>query len=212
MRRVLESLLPAVLLVSVSAWAIPHARADVQPAPAVQFERLEGLSHNSVFTILQDQRGFLWIGTADGDWSVAASDGVLSIAPSNGDGFFGWDQAGTVAVEPVEGPPSAFALRAAYPNLFTTQVTLPFDAPEPVHVRLGIYDVLVGDARIVDAVSPLHNNKPGLIRLVLFASAVGSSAASRSPCRVERWSWNRTPIADSNLRTQSAIRHSTSSA
>ncbi len=30
------------------------------------FERLEGLSHNSVFALLQDRQGFLWVGTQDG--------------------------------------------------------------------------------------------------------------------------------------------------
>lgn len=33
---------------------------------SAQFRRLDGLAHNTVFSVLQDRRGFLWIGTADG--------------------------------------------------------------------------------------------------------------------------------------------------
>ncbi len=40
----------------------------VAVASAFEFERVdvEGLSHNSVYAILQDRQGFLWLGTADG--------------------------------------------------------------------------------------------------------------------------------------------------
>ncbi len=47
-------------------WQIP---ASALSNEAGQFERVgetDGLSHNSVFAILQDRQGFLWIGTADG--------------------------------------------------------------------------------------------------------------------------------------------------
>ncbi len=50
-------------LVLVLVLAAAPARAQ---DAAVAFERIEGLSHNTVFTILQDHRGFLWIGTSDG--------------------------------------------------------------------------------------------------------------------------------------------------
>lgn len=41
-------------------------RPSTRPGQSIQFERLEGLSHNTVLAILQDQQGFLWVGTADG--------------------------------------------------------------------------------------------------------------------------------------------------
>lgn len=47
-----------------------HATATANAPPAcearVRFERINGLSHNTVFAIRQDRQGFLWLGTADG--------------------------------------------------------------------------------------------------------------------------------------------------
>lgn len=48
--------------VSTLVWAQPRPLPGVLPG----FERLDGLSHNTVFSILQDRQGFLWIGTSDG--------------------------------------------------------------------------------------------------------------------------------------------------
>ena len=57
----------ALLLVLGLGWAGSAPAEAPQPADApVHFERLDGLSHNTVFAVLQDQHGFLWIGTADG--------------------------------------------------------------------------------------------------------------------------------------------------
>jgi len=53
---------------TVALWAALLALAACTPAPAqdVRFERLDGLSHNTVTSLLQDRQGFLWIGTSDG--------------------------------------------------------------------------------------------------------------------------------------------------
>ncbi len=55
-----------LLVVMLGMGASVRAQAQSQPAASLHFERLDGLSHNTVFTVLQDQQGFLWIGTADG--------------------------------------------------------------------------------------------------------------------------------------------------
>ncbi len=55
-----------VLAICAAASAAVHAQA---PAPVDRLERLgseHGLSHNSVYAILQDSHGFLWFGTQDG--------------------------------------------------------------------------------------------------------------------------------------------------
>jgi ligand-binding sensor domain-containing protein/signal transduction histidine kinase len=50
------------------AGAAPRAQpaADGEPLRFARFTSREGLSHNTVLSVLQDSRGFLWIGTADG--------------------------------------------------------------------------------------------------------------------------------------------------
>lgn len=48
--------------ISTPVSAQPRPGADVAPG----LERLDGLSHNTVFSILQDRYGYLWIGTSDG--------------------------------------------------------------------------------------------------------------------------------------------------
>ncbi|GAB2841568.1 hypothetical protein GCM10027043_51330 [Ferruginibacter profundus] len=37
-----------------------------QPAPAIRFEKVNGLSQNTVYSIMKDKQGFMWIATADG--------------------------------------------------------------------------------------------------------------------------------------------------
>jgi len=37
-----------------------------QPGEPLRFEKVEGLSQNTVYSILKDRQGFLWIATADG--------------------------------------------------------------------------------------------------------------------------------------------------
>src|SRR5437868_9869415 len=37
-----------------------------QPAPALRFEKVNGLSQNTVYAIMKDKQGFMWIATADG--------------------------------------------------------------------------------------------------------------------------------------------------
>lgn len=55
------------LLVVAGLYALSARRTCAQAVrPPPRFERLDGLSHNTVLSILQDRRGFLWIGTADG--------------------------------------------------------------------------------------------------------------------------------------------------
>lgn len=54
------------LVLMLGLWSGVPAEAQHASDPSVHFERLEGLSHNTVFTVLQDRQGFLWIGTADG--------------------------------------------------------------------------------------------------------------------------------------------------
>ncbi len=54
--------------VSPFKWFMVCVLFPVAVASAFEFERVdvEGLSHNSVYAILQDRQGFLWLGTADG--------------------------------------------------------------------------------------------------------------------------------------------------
>jgi len=59
------------LLLAVGGLGVLTARevpasSKVQADRPIRFERIEGLSHNTVFAVLQDRHGFLWIGTADG--------------------------------------------------------------------------------------------------------------------------------------------------
>ena len=54
------------LMAIIAATAPARATAQV---PTLRFERLtieQGLSQNNVYSLLQDQAGFIWIGTADG--------------------------------------------------------------------------------------------------------------------------------------------------
>ena len=50
----------------LAAGGTPPVAAQSAAPPSVRFERLEGLSHSTVFAVLHGQRGFLWVGTADG--------------------------------------------------------------------------------------------------------------------------------------------------
>lgn len=48
---------------------IPSVYAQLPTEPPLRFDRLhsgDGLSHNSVYTIIQDSQGFVWFGTVDG--------------------------------------------------------------------------------------------------------------------------------------------------
>lgn len=54
------------LVVALGWWGGASAEAPRASDDPIHFERLEGLSHNTVFSVLHGQRGFLWIGTADG--------------------------------------------------------------------------------------------------------------------------------------------------
>ena len=79
----LSSLLTAVILLVLIAWSgqpLFAARAQIDSNPAapdaafplnqpLRFERLtleDGLSQNTVFAVLQDHQGFLWVATQDG--------------------------------------------------------------------------------------------------------------------------------------------------
>lgn len=58
-----------ILVLAVGLCVATRVEAQRPSAPgnrSIHFERLEGLSHNTVFAVLQDRQGFLWIGTADG--------------------------------------------------------------------------------------------------------------------------------------------------
>lgn len=66
MQRARSHLIPWMVAFMVAFGLALHARGQDPPDANIQFERLEGLSHNTVFDVLQDQQGFLWIGTADG--------------------------------------------------------------------------------------------------------------------------------------------------
>ncbi len=59
---------PLTLLLTLAA-CVPaplHAQATSLAETPMRFERLDGLSHNTVTALLQDREGFLWIGTSDG--------------------------------------------------------------------------------------------------------------------------------------------------
>jgi len=81
------------ILAGVAA-TIAVAAAQVRPSPlaAPASERLErlsseqGLSHNSVYAILQDSRGFLWFGTQDG---LDRYDGVEFVSYRHAPGDLG---------------------------------------------------------------------------------------------------------------------------
>ena len=67
---VLVELAVLTLLLLLSS-PIAHAREDAVAAKprAIRFQRFsveEGLPHSNVRTVLQDRRGFMWFGTADG--------------------------------------------------------------------------------------------------------------------------------------------------
>jgi len=55
----LPKLLPACLLFITQA-------AAAQPAATLRFEKVNGLSQNTVYSIMKDKQGFMWIATADG--------------------------------------------------------------------------------------------------------------------------------------------------
>jgi len=59
-----------ILLLALTARpSVPLQAQDQAPSLAetpIRFEQLDGLSHNTVTALLQDQQGFLWIGTSDG--------------------------------------------------------------------------------------------------------------------------------------------------
>ena len=59
---------PWTLLLTLAACAPAplHAQATALAETPMRFERLDGLSHNTVLSLVQDQQGFLWIGTSDG--------------------------------------------------------------------------------------------------------------------------------------------------
>ncbi len=65
MERVLKNNAPAVL--AVLWWLAAAGHACAQPESSFrQFTTRQGLSHNTVTCITQDQAGFIWIGTQDG--------------------------------------------------------------------------------------------------------------------------------------------------
>ena len=59
---------PWTLLLTLAACtpAPVHAQATSLAEAPIRFERIDGLSHNTVLSIVQDRQGFLWIGTVDG--------------------------------------------------------------------------------------------------------------------------------------------------
>ncbi len=59
---------PWTLLLTLAACtpAPLHAQVTSLAETPMRFERLDGLSHNTVLSMVQDQQGFLWIGTVDG--------------------------------------------------------------------------------------------------------------------------------------------------
>ena len=107
MMRSLCLLYALLMLVLPHVSAQPHPGAHTGP-PLLRFKRLttaEGLSENSAYCLLQDRRGFLWIGTQDGlnrydgagvtvfrpaqrssDTTALASGFILALAPEPGSG------------------------------------------------------------------------------------------------------------------------------
>jgi len=73
-----------ILLAAVSPGSIGAAFAedDVEPPPG-RFRHLaveDGLSHGSVYALLQDSDGFVWLGTEDGLVVGMPADAVLAVA------------------------------------------------------------------------------------------------------------------------------------
>lgn len=55
-----------IFFASVRAPILAQDTRAPLPESSFRFERLDGLSHNTVLSILQDHQGYLWVGTTDG--------------------------------------------------------------------------------------------------------------------------------------------------
>jgi YD repeat-containing protein len=76
----------------------------------------------------------------DVNWSVLATDGIVSIPPSNGDGFFIWSEIGTNA-ESYKIMPDKFNLVQNYPNPFSSFTKIGYYLPEKSKIIIAVYNI-----------------------------------------------------------------------
>lgn len=138
-------------------------------SPKILFDHYtsdEGLSHNSVYAIIEDSQGFMWFGTRFGlnrfdgcechethrnnfdllhaGQSTAYPDG----SPCHGTGLDGVDMGSgnmyvTITDEPLPPlQPQSFGLDQNYPNPFNPSTSIFFEIPQDGHVKLVIYDLV----------------------------------------------------------------------
>ena len=74
-----------IFLLVVMALGLPALKS--QKLHFQQYSILEGLPHSTVFSVMQDSRGFLWVGTDGG--GVARTDGVSFEVFNNTSGLSG---------------------------------------------------------------------------------------------------------------------------
>jgi ligand-binding sensor domain-containing protein len=65
-RRYVCAISSLLVLALIASGRLAAAQPQQRETPPVAFERINGLSHNTVLAIRQDRQGFLWVGTADG--------------------------------------------------------------------------------------------------------------------------------------------------
>ena len=97
---------PALLSYLRSAASPPAAPpAAAQRMPVTTFTSVHGLSHEYVFDVLTDSRGFVWLATQDGvsrfdgahivnmagdDWPVRGTIRALAVTSAGGEALHGW--------------------------------------------------------------------------------------------------------------------------